>query len=127
MRGRFFKAAAVLCAVAVIGGLSACQTQTASIGASPVPMGHITQDSKDGYITFSFDMPENWTAGAGDQFSVGCYDKEQIDSDATSYEELPLVVHISNYPCYSRDSSITRFSGSDRAFFYKRWSFPKNR
>lgn len=96
----------IICISLLTCMFTSCQQNYASLGECPVSMHTVTQDSEYEYITFTFDMPENWIAGADSSFSVGCYDEGLENTDSTIYEALPFMIHISHNAYYSIDLSI---------------------
>lgn len=85
-------------AVLIILSFSSCQHDKNSIGKSPVPMDNITQNSKNGYISFSFDIPKGWISSETGTFSIMATDKSNLDKEI----ENPIlynssIINIGNY------------------------------
>ena len=93
------KLAALLLAGALTYTFTACESSPPeektsdllSIGESPVAMKTVTQDSKDGYVTYTFEIPEDWTAWGEDTFLVTAF------SESLPYQEIPQDVFTMSY------------------------------
>ena len=103
------KLAALLLAGALTFTFTACESLPSEektsdllpIGESPVAMKTVTQDSKDGYLTCTFYIPEDWTALGGDNFLVGAFPENlsghEVPQDAFI---MSYSVGITNYYLY---------------------------
>lgn len=76
--------------------ISGCQS-TEPIGDCPVKLQSVTQDSRDSFVTFEFEIPEGWMAYQDSgYFTVIAFPKdkiEEIDPD----EDYDMILGISNY------------------------------
>lgn len=100
------KLASLLLAGALTFTFTACESSPSeektsdllSIGESPVAMKTVTQDSEDGYVTYTFEIPEDWSAVEQDYFTVVAMDSDnpEIESlqDLLSFSHA---VRINNY------------------------------
>ena len=89
---------------------TACQSQPPEedtsdllpVGESPVAMKTVTQDSQDGYVTYTFDIPEDWVTSAEGAFVVSGAD--QSNPDLERPEDILIYSHAVQIVNYYHDS-----------------------
>lgn len=74
------KIVCIMCIVVVLFLFSSCKKDDlTTVGESPVPMHSVTQNSKDNYITFKFDIPKNWKSYEKDSFVLQAFDTKYLE------------------------------------------------
>lgn len=72
------------------------------VGESPVAMKTVTQDSQDGYVTYTFEIPEDWVTSAEGAFVVSGAD--QSNPDLERPEDILIYSHAVQIVNYYHDS-----------------------
>lgn len=72
------------------------------VGESPVAMKTVTQDSQDGYVTYTFEIPEDWVTSAEGAFAVSGAD--QSNPDLERPEDILIYSHAVQIVNYYHDS-----------------------
>ena len=104
--------AALLLSAAILFTLTACQSRQPQqepesanqtpVGESPVAMKTVTQDSQDGYVTYTFEIPEDWVTSAEGAFAVSGAD--QSNPDLERPEDILIYSHAVQIVNYYHDS-----------------------
>lgn len=71
------------------------------VGESPVAMKTVTQDSQDGYVTYTFEIPEDWVTSAEGAFAVSGAD--QSNPDLERPEDILIYSHAVQIVNYYHD------------------------
>lgn len=98
--------------------LVGCQTNTTKVAEPSIPMKTVSQNSEEDYVTYEFQLPEDWLYGADYGFSViaGPPTNEPLHTD--SREAMPYIVRIDNYSNNGFDMAVYKdiFAGSTDAY-----------
>ena len=87
--------------------LFGCQGKTSDVGAPPVTMKTVTQNSQDDYITCTFQLPEGWIAGTTDPGNVIGVPEYALEKDLpTEEEQLPYKVMINMMSTAEREKQM---------------------
>ena len=79
--------------------LAGCQASgRKKVGEPPVPMKTVSQNSREDYATFEFELPEGWISAQQSYLAVAGCPADAVDKKfETSEEVLPFMLNIRNY------------------------------
>ena len=87
----------VLCLVLMVCTAGCGDKKEADVPQPDMAMKTVTQNSQEDFVTFEFQIPEDWVSGSTSQFSAVACPQSAVEKELDTMEQLPYVVNIVNY------------------------------
>lgn len=87
----------VLCLVLAVCTAGCGDKKESDVPQPDMAMKTVSQNSKEDYVTFEFQLPEDWISGSTNQFSAVACPQSVAEKEFDTMEQLPYVVNIVNY------------------------------